>query len=259
MKLLITPEMAKRWLEQSNDHNRPISQAHCERLARDMREGRWKLTHEGIAFSANGRLVDGQHRLASILLAGRSIEMFVWLDVSAETLMTINNGRPRDLVDLLSLSGAAKGIDGNDVAILRAMLGGMGKVPNMTAAEAADAYHRHKEAIEFATVYLVRRGGINGVATSDIRAVIARAYYSVDLERLATFCQVLSCGVATSPEDRPAVLLFAHLVRNPGNTELARHDRYARTQRALVAFIRGENLNRLMAVSTEQFPLPNEK
>jgi hypothetical protein len=257
--MTITPEMAQNWLDNSNNHNRPLSMAYCERLARDMREGNWKTTHEGIAFSSHGRLLDGQHRLTAITLAKVSVTMFVWFDVPPESLMAINNGRPRNLVDLLSLSGAVGGIDFNDVAILRAMLGGMGRAPTLTPAEAAAAYHRHKDAIEFATVYLPRRNGITSVATSDIRAVIARAYYSVDLDRLAAFCQVLCCGLATSPSDRPAVLLFAHLVRNPGTTEMARHDRYARAQRALAAYLRGEDLGRLAPVSNELFPLPEEK
>jgi len=255
----ITPEMAQRWLTQSNDHNRPMSVAHCERLARDMREGHWKITHEGIAFSSNGRLLDGQHRLKAITLAGKAVEMFVWFDVPAEALLTINHGRPRDLVDLLALSGAAEDIDGHDIAILRALLAGMGKVPQLTPAEASDAYHRHKDAIEFATVYLSRRGGVNGVATSDVRAVIARAYYSADLERLAAFCQVLSTGLATQPTDRPAVMLFSHLVRNPGHNDMARRDRYLRTQRALAAYLRKEELGRLLAANYELFPLPEEK
>lgn len=257
--MTINPEMAQRWLDGSNDHNRPLSMAYCERLARDMREGQWKTTHEGIAFSSHGRLLDGQHRLRAITLAKVSVEMFVWFGVSPAALMAINNGRPRNLVDSLSLSGAVGDIDFNDVAILRAMLGGMGRAPTLTPAEAAAAYHKHKDAIEFAKVYLPRRSGVASVATSDIRAVIARAYYSVDLDRLAAFCQVLCCGLPTSPSDRPAVLLFSHLVRTPGNTEVARHDRYARAQRALAAYLRDENLGRLAPVSSELFPLPEEK
>jgi len=257
--MTITPDMAQRWLDASNDHNRPLSMAYCERLARDMREGNWKTTHEGIAFSSHGRLLDGQHRLKAITLAKVSVEMFVWFDVPPDALMAINNGRPRNLVDSLSLSGVAGNIDFGDIAILRAVLGGMGRAPTLTSAEAAAAYQQHKEAIEFAKVYLPRRAGITSVATSDVRAVIVRAYYSVDLERLSAFCQVLSTGVATGPEDRPVVLLFSHLVRNPGTTEMARHDRYARAQRALAAYLRGEDLGRLAPVTTELFPLPEKK
>lgn len=256
--MAISPEMAQRWLEGSNDHNRPLSMTYCERLARDMREGHWKVTHEGIAFSPHGRLLDGQHRLRAIMLAGVTVEMFVWFDLCAEALMAINNGRPRNLVDALSLSGAAGDVDFTDIAILRAMLGGMGKAPTLTPAEAAVAYQKHKEAIEFAQVYLPRRGGVNGVSTSDTRAVIARAYYSVDLERLAAFCQVLCSGVAGSHADRPAILLLSYLVRNPGSNEMARRERYAKTERVLWAFLHGETVHKVYAASEELFSLPGE-
>ena len=88
-RMSISPEMARRWLEVGNTRNRNMNMAYCERLARDMREGRWVLTHEGIAFSPNGRLLDGQHRLQAIILADLPVAMFVWFDVPAEALMAI--------------------------------------------------------------------------------------------------------------------------------------------------------------------------
>ena len=59
----VTPSQAANWLE-GNTHNRPVTQAHVERLAAEMSAGRWRLTHQGIAFSTRGVLLDGQHRLA---------------------------------------------------------------------------------------------------------------------------------------------------------------------------------------------------
>lgn len=58
----VTPEMAAKWLE-GNVLNRPLKQAHVDRLAREMAAGRWRLTHQGIAFDVSGCLIDGQHRL----------------------------------------------------------------------------------------------------------------------------------------------------------------------------------------------------
>lgn len=258
-RMTITPNMAQRWLESGNTRNRTLSMPHCERLARDMREGRWVLTHEGIAFSPNGRLLDGQHRLQAIVLANVPVEMFVWFDVPSEALMAINNGRRRTLVDSLTLSDQAENVSHHHIATLRAMLGGMGTPPVLTPHEAATAYRRHRDAVDFSVAYLAPREGIRGIATGTIRAVVARAYYSADLDRLEAFCQVLSSGMATHQDDAPAALLFAYLLRTGGGGADRSADRYAKTERALWAFLHGEPLTKLYAATQEMFPLPEEK
>jgi len=63
--LNVSPDMALKWLE-GNTHNRPINQAHVNRLAKEITAGRWQLTHQGIAFDTKGILIDGQHRLWAI-------------------------------------------------------------------------------------------------------------------------------------------------------------------------------------------------
>ena len=62
--MTITPTMALNWLEHANTNNRKIIEAYVKKLARDMKAGRWRLTHEGIAFDPHGVLLDGQHRFA---------------------------------------------------------------------------------------------------------------------------------------------------------------------------------------------------
>jgi hypothetical protein len=75
--MIITPAIAKQWLEQSNTDNRRLRQTWVEQLARDMRRGVFVTTHQGIAFADDGTLLDGQHRLAAVVLSGKAIEMIV--------------------------------------------------------------------------------------------------------------------------------------------------------------------------------------
>lgn len=58
----ISPEQAAKWLER-NDNNRNVNVAKVKKMAKDMREGHWDTTHQGIAIASDGTLVDGQHRL----------------------------------------------------------------------------------------------------------------------------------------------------------------------------------------------------
>ena len=55
--VLITPEMAKSMLAKNMKNNRPVLKGTVHGYARQMRNGKWKLTHQGIAFDENGELV----------------------------------------------------------------------------------------------------------------------------------------------------------------------------------------------------------
>ena len=256
--MTITPSMAQRWLEGANTANRRLSMAYAERLAGEIRADRWMLTHEGIAFSPHGVLLDGQHRLQAIVLADKPVTMVVWFNISPKALLAINSGKARSIADTLMLAGGCGQVNNHDLATLRAMLGGMGSPPTLSAAQAAEALQRHGEAIEFASVYLPRNTG-RGISIGTTRAVIARAYYSADANRLAEFCRVLTSSVATKPEDEPAVLLIHYLQRTLGMHSQTVRDRYAKTERALWAYLRREKLSRLYGTSEELFPLPEER
>ncbi len=75
--MVVTPASAKEWLEHTNGKNRLLSKQYVSYLAQEMEAGNWRLTHQGIAFDSQGNLVDGQHRLAAIVKANKSVEMLV--------------------------------------------------------------------------------------------------------------------------------------------------------------------------------------
>lgn len=120
---IITPEMAMDWLENHNPRNRPISEPTVQVYAGDMKNGRWSLTHQGIAFNVNGDLIDGQHRLWAIVFSGKNVEMMVTRDLP---LSEVKNGveiNPMDAVDRTRPRGVGIGLQlshgikrGNNVA-----------------------------------------------------------------------------------------------------------------------------------------------
>lgn len=61
----VTPQMAADWLA-FNTGNRPLRRAGVESLKSAFLRGEYVQTHQGIAFSASGELIDGQHRLTAI-------------------------------------------------------------------------------------------------------------------------------------------------------------------------------------------------
>lgn len=63
----VTPKLARSWLE-ANTRNRPLRPTHVERLRSSFERGEYVMTHQGIAFSTDGTVADGQHRLTAISL-----------------------------------------------------------------------------------------------------------------------------------------------------------------------------------------------
>lgn len=63
----VTPKMAREFLK-SNKKNRPLRSSHVETLRASFERGEYVTTHQGIAFSDEGVLIDGQHRLTAISL-----------------------------------------------------------------------------------------------------------------------------------------------------------------------------------------------
>lgn len=73
----VTPEQARYWLAVTNVHNRPLNKVWLRQLISDRMHGRWKPTHQGIAFDTNGHLVDGQHRLHMVVATNLPTELTV--------------------------------------------------------------------------------------------------------------------------------------------------------------------------------------
>lgn len=100
----IGPKEAERYLSR-NVHNRPLRSRAVEKFAATMKEGRWQLTHQGVAMSESNVLLDGQHKLAAILRAGVSVPMFVTTGLPDSTFSVIDVGTRRTVSDTLQTAG----------------------------------------------------------------------------------------------------------------------------------------------------------
>lgn len=101
-KVLVTPAMAAEWLTH-NDSNRYLGRQFVTELANAMLNGTFKLTHQPIAITADGELVDGQHRLAAVVESGKSVWMNVARDVDPDTFDVIDAGKRRSNADVLGI------------------------------------------------------------------------------------------------------------------------------------------------------------
>lgn len=110
----VTPEQARAWIRR-NTNNRNLDNALVQSLVRDIRTGRWTVTHQGIAFNDRGELLDGQHRLEAIIRAGDPVVVMVTAGLKSKpdsagvvTMDAIDRGRPRSIADQLKLQHGIK-------------------------------------------------------------------------------------------------------------------------------------------------------
>jgi len=101
---MIDSERASEYLT-FNTSNRNVSEAWVAELAQTISAGRRVLTHQGIAFDTNGRLVDGQHTLLAIIKSGRPTPVMVTRNVPPEAFDVIDSGRKRTVGDILVSKG----------------------------------------------------------------------------------------------------------------------------------------------------------
>lgn len=104
----ITPETAASWLEKNKD-NRPTRDHHIKMLAREMKEGRWRLNGEAIVFDYNGNLIDGQHRLEAAFVESLTFESVVVRGVEPDAFKTLDSGMKRSAGDVLAKAGLQYG------------------------------------------------------------------------------------------------------------------------------------------------------
>lgn len=255
---LIYPAQATQYLA-AMGRNRPPKPRRVERYANDIRNGLWRLTHQGIAFNCDGSLRDGQHRLMAIVEADMAVQMWVYRGLQTEDIRVIDTHGVRTDQNALWIDGLE--VDNKDVATAKAMSFSI-KSQTGYCAMGRDELHayivRHKEALEFVGEHL--RSCDKGVRHSCVAAVVARAWYTVDRERLVEFCQVLCDGVTESRENFAAQRLRNWLQLSTGGsgTSSQRNIIYRKTESALRAFLERRDITKLYEVSREEFPLPEE-
>lgn len=94
----ITPILAAQLLQRNSD-NRVMSERQVEKLCKVIKDGKFKTTHQGVALSSAGRLLDGQHRLEAIKRVGQPVQMYVWYDVPEDTYSVLDAGYSRKIAD----------------------------------------------------------------------------------------------------------------------------------------------------------------
>ena len=230
----VTPEIAYRWLGK-NYLNRKLNPNTVYRYYQQIVHGKWRQTHQGIALDRNGILLDGQHRLAAICMANKSVEMLVFTNQSFNNHEVIDGGKSRTNLDVIQLELQDCRINTKHLTTLRAMFAGQKCVrPNWSSKELNDKYKQHCDAVQFAVDQMASAYSPR-VNDATVRGVIARAYYRVSEPKLRAFCDDLRS--TDQPQSEIISDLRNWLVTLRNQREATRREIYYRTEYTLLAFV----------------------
>jgi hypothetical protein len=102
--MVVTPDKAQEWLRTVKE-DRLLREKWAQTLSKDMKSGRWMVTPQGIVLDEDGNVIDGQHRLRAVVIAGVPVEFWVTEGAPRETYQVLDGGRSRTLADRLTAIG----------------------------------------------------------------------------------------------------------------------------------------------------------
>ena len=253
----ISPELAKQYLTHNNA-NRHIRKDRVALYAKQMRNGEWHLTGQGITFGKNGQLLDGQHRLMAIVESGVTVPMLVVTE--ADVVATYDSGLPRSLADQIRLedptkTGVLYGTFG--LAVCKAAYELSHGIYFNNARASTDELlwfiERHHLVLEW--LIKLYYSGPKGVRRSIIPATMfcmlgADILTSAQIEHIA---YVMVTGVTKDEADCPIIGLRNKLITGYGRTGIANRDMWLRIQYAVKAYLAGSTstINKPIAKSYE--------
>lgn len=253
----ISPKIAQKWVD-SNHGNRNISPRNVEKYVRDMLEGNWSLTHQGIAFYKSGRFADGQHRLHAIIKSGCTVPMMVTFDIDDESAKNIDSMKSRSVLDQLKVSGE-NWITCDFISAINLMGSMIGRSRAYSSSEILEKSVLFKDSLDFSLreCFPTRKKYLT--AAFVFTAVSLAHYNGVDKKRLLEFSSVLISGIVESKADVSAIRLRDWLCSEKGiaTGSSYRKEALLKCQRAIKAFIDNEQLTRIITPENLIYKFPD--
>jgi hypothetical protein len=217
----IAPEDATTLLAR-NVNNRPEKIRAIGDYSRQMQEGRWHLSNQGIGIDRNGNLGDGQNRLRACELAGVPFRTLLMTGLEPEVRDVVDTGVKRSFGDVLAMAGYKNVSNLAGAVSIRARYqNGVNRGWGWADTRARGNRFSHEELLQFmeahpALVELAPRAwqvrkALNHVGLGPIVAFEAMAY-ETDPASLAYFRDAVITGGMLRSGD-PRLLLRNQLMR----------------------------------------------
>lgn len=261
-KVLVTPSMAKEWLA-VNHGNRNVTGPRVDLFVRMIRDGKFCLTHQGVAFYEDGDLADGQTRLTAIVKAGLPVWMFVTRGLQRSAIHAIDGGRPRTVRDVLHFLGMS--LSARHVAVVRTIWNQyhLERRDDATAwdnsAVDTDTFATFAAAVHDAVAFAMPSTHAKGLSHASYVGAVASAWFTQDRGMLFRMKQLVASGAGADREEQAAIrlrdwLLTTHL---SSSGVQGRQEIYKRSCTAIRAFLEGRPLAKLYCREDAAFPIPD--
>jgi hypothetical protein len=245
--------------------NRTLTDGQIENPLSDILAGTWQPNGMNIKFTPNGQVIDGQGRIAALLLACRQkpdayIITDVRFRVPPEAFSTMDTGKNRTAADILSINGISNGyVIGAMARLWNAYhTEKMFSIPKVSHSRIQDIVLHNKD-------IFVEASRIANTLTHDLdvpRAISGfvfalglRADKAMDGQKTSEFVHRISSQLHVSEHD-PSLML----VRTTRRLRGVKKDRANRTAvtammiKALNAHFLGQDVKLLRYVDGEEFP-----
>lgn len=255
--MIVTPALAKTWL-MKNTNNRNLREDIAHRYAKDMADGRWFPSHQGIAFYDDGTLADGQHRLFAITVYNKPIKLQVTTNLPRTSAEMIDQHTPRMAHDAIRIAGGEAWIDKDIVALARVLLSKMGTNTHARSVVEINAFIRkYGESLQFAdsTAPQKRRN----LTTATILAnYVCADLAGVPRSTLSRFGEIMIHGEIEGPHENAAIRLREYLLQTGAAAWIGgnRIETSKKVQRAISLFAEGKPITKLVLPDHLTYPIP---
>lgn len=214
----VTPEQAKKMLTRSSFKNRSVSGAAVRKYARDMKNGNWDImTPNLISVTESGDILDGQHRLRAVVLAGVTVPL--WIANGVDPRASIyDRGRSRSAKDILCFEGFD--VTAKDVAVVRWLFRYCFSAEQITDSQIKKYLEKHCDEIRLASDLTHYR---NNKSITKKAAIAASAYQAlrcgVDRKKLGDFFAMVNSGIPNKEWETSPFVVRNYILEHVGRTQ----------------------------------------
>jgi hypothetical protein len=252
----VTPKIAAQLLF-NNEANRNLRNRVVDKYARDMLDGNWKTTHQGIAIYSDGNIADGQHRLSAIIQSGVSVHMLITTGMNKDASEGIDTNAPRSISDVIRLSGADSFVSSKDaVSATRALMVLATGVKSAHSPSVIRAYiEKNNNSIKLVSELFTKN--TRGLSSAYMRAALIAAHMrGISTKNIERFVNILMSGIIEGDHENSAIRLREFLIFGSHGGQKDMYSIAKRTQRAIQLFDLGKPISKLFEPQ-ELIYLPN--
>lgn len=263
--MLVTPEMAQKWLDANIECNRNVSESVVQNYFDAINRGDWNERNgETIKFDTTGNMFDGQHRLWAVVNSKKPLWFLVAFNCAPDSFKSVDSGKPRKGGDILSIIGTHNcNVTAGALTLLwryqNGTIGGSHKITNAVVARMLEDHPQMPNSVSFA---ISNRGPRGFLAPS----IVAFIHYMAKRKSGSTKADAFIKGVILGEpcEFDSAIRVLRHrLIDNVASkAKIPRNDLLAMCIKAWNAYIAKETncsvhriRYRAVGECAEKFPL----